>query len=66
MQKKIRQGQLEKIPYLLVVGDKEAEAGTAAVRVRSGKDLGPMPLERILERVRTEAESRKDLAEAAE
>ena len=63
MQKKIRQGQLEKIPYLLVVGDKEAAAGTAAVRLRSGKDLGPMPLERILERVRTEAEGRKDLAE---
>jgi threonyl-tRNA synthetase len=65
MQKKIRQGQLEKIPYLLVVGDKEAAAGTAAVRLRSGKDLGAMPLERILERVRIEAESRKDLVEDA-
>ena len=42
---KIREAQLQKIPYMLVVGDKEAEAGTVAVRTRAGEDLGAMPLE---------------------
>ena len=40
--KKIREAQLEKIPYLLVVGDKEAESGQVAVRARSKGDLGAM------------------------
>ena len=44
MQAKIRNGQRAKIPYLLVIGDREAEAGTVAVRVRGGEDLGAMPL----------------------
>ena len=44
MQAKIRTGQQAKIPYLLVVGDREAEAGAVAVRVRNGEDLGAMPL----------------------
>ncbi len=42
---KIREAQLQKIPYMLVVGDKEAEAGTVAVRTRAGEDLGAMSLE---------------------
>ena len=41
---KIREAQMQKIPYMLVVGDKEAEAGTVAVRTRSGEDKGAMPL----------------------
>ena len=41
---KIRSAQLEKVPYMLVIGDKEVEAGTVAVRTREGKDLGAMPL----------------------
>jgi threonyl-tRNA synthetase len=45
MQSKIRDAQLQKVPYMLVVGDREAEAKTVAVRLRSGKDLGPMPLD---------------------
>ncbi|HYB09755.1 MAG TPA: threonine--tRNA ligase [Alphaproteobacteria bacterium] len=61
MQKKIRNAQNEKIPYMLVVGDREAEQGTVAVRLRSGKDLGAMPLEQFIARVKQEAESRKDL-----
>jgi threonyl-tRNA synthetase len=61
MQKKIRNAQTEKIPYMLVVGDREAEQGTVAVRLRSGKDLGAMPLEAFIARVKQEAESRKDL-----
>ena len=44
MQAKIRTGQRAKIPYLLVIGDREAEAGAVAVRARGGEDLGAMPL----------------------
>ena len=47
MQAKIRNGQRRKIPYLLVIGDREVEARSAAVRVRSGDDLGAMPLDEI-------------------
>ena len=45
MQKKIRDAQLAKIPYMLVVGEREAQEGKVAVRLRSGKDLGAVPLE---------------------
>ncbi|HEX6091785.1 MAG TPA: threonine--tRNA ligase, partial [Dongiaceae bacterium] len=41
---KIRQHTLAKVPYLLVVGDREVENGTVAVRTRSGEDLGSMPV----------------------
>ncbi len=61
MQKKIRNATLMKVPYVLVVGDKEAESGQVAVRLRNGKDLGAMPVERFLERLRAEIESRRDL-----
>ncbi len=47
MQAKIRNGQRRKIPYLLVIGDREVEAEGAAVRVRGGDDLGAMPLDAI-------------------
>ncbi len=63
MQKKIRDAQLQKIPYMLVVGEREAAEGKVAVRLRSGKDLGAMPLETFIKRIKTEAESRKDVAE---
>jgi len=63
MQKKIRDAQLQKIPYMLVVGEREAAEGKVAVRLRSGRDLGPMPLESFISRVKGEAESRKDVAE---
>jgi threonyl-tRNA synthetase len=42
---KIREHSMQKLPFLLVVGDKEMEAGAVAVRARGGKDLGAMPLE---------------------
>jgi threonyl-tRNA synthetase len=42
---KIRQHTLDKVPYLLVVGDREVESGTIAVRTRSGEDLGSMTVE---------------------
>jgi threonyl-tRNA synthetase len=63
MQKKIRDAQLQKIPYMLVVGEREAAEGKVAVRLRSGKDLGPIPLESFINRIKGEAESRKDMAE---
>jgi len=63
MQKKIRDAQLMKIPYMLVVGEREAAEGNVAVRLRSGKDLGPMPLEMFTNRIKSEAESRRDVAD---
>jgi threonyl-tRNA synthetase len=63
MQKKIRDAQLQKIPYMLVVGEREAAEGKVAVRLRSGKDLGPMPLETFIARIKGEAEARKDATE---
>jgi threonyl-tRNA synthetase len=54
MNAKIRNAQLQKIPYMLVVGDKELEAGAVAVRLRSNENLGPMPLASFLARVATE------------
>ena len=54
---KIREAQSKKIPYMLVIGDKEAEAGTVAVRTRAGGDKGAMPLDEfasaLLEQIRT-------------
>ena len=58
LQAKIRDAQLEKIPYMLIIGGKEAEAGTVAVRHRSKGDLGPRPLDQFIADVRQEAHSR--------
>jgi threonyl-tRNA synthetase len=55
---KIREHTLQRVPYLLVVGDKEVAANSLAVRTRSGKDLGTMSVETFAERFRTELESR--------
>jgi threonyl-tRNA synthetase len=55
---KIRDAQLQKIPYMLVVGPKEAEAGTVSVRHRSKGDLGPKPLAEVLESLQNEVASR--------
>ncbi|RJQ46870.1 MAG: threonine--tRNA ligase [Gammaproteobacteria bacterium] len=51
---KIREHTLQRVPYLLVVGDRETENRTVAVRTRQGGDLGPMTLEAFVERSRTE------------
>ena len=48
---KIREAQMQKIPYMLVVGDKEAEAGTVSVRTRAGVDLGAMPLDEFMAKI---------------
>jgi len=51
---KVRRGQLDHVPYMLVVGDKEAAAGQVAVRSRSSGDLGPVPLGQFVARIRQE------------
>jgi len=59
MQAKIRDAQLQKVPYMLVVGDKEAEAKAVAVRLRSGEDLGPLHIEEFLLRAVDEVRERR-------
>jgi threonyl-tRNA synthetase len=54
---KIREHTLQRVPYLLVVGDKEVAANLVAVRTRGGKDLGTMSVEAFAERFRVELES---------
>jgi threonyl-tRNA synthetase len=51
---KIREHSLQKLPYQLIVGDKEVEAQTVAVRTRAGEDLGTMTLEALLSRFQAE------------
>jgi threonyl-tRNA synthetase len=46
---------MQRIPYLLVIGDREKETGSVAVRTRSGEDLGTMALGDFIERLRNEA-----------
>ena len=57
MNAKIRDAQNQKVPYMLVVGDKEAEAGAVALRLRSGENPGPMPLADFI------ARAKKDVAD---
>jgi threonyl-tRNA synthetase len=56
---KIREHSLQKLPYQLIVGDKEKEAQTVAVRTRSGEDLGAMPLDTLLTRFRDDMTARR-------
>jgi threonyl-tRNA synthetase len=51
---KIREHSLQKLPYQLVVGDKEMQANTVAVRKRTGEDLGAMPVDALIERLTSE------------
>lgn len=55
---KIRGRTLEKIPYLLVVGDREVENGQVAVRKRDGTDLGSMSIEALIGKLRDEVAQR--------
>jgi threonyl-tRNA synthetase len=58
MNLKIREAQLAKVPYILVVGDKEVQSGAVALRLRTGEDLGAQSLASVISRVKTAAESR--------
>ena len=55
MNAKIREAQLQKVPYMLVVGDREADAGGASVRLRSGENLGALAVEEVVARIAAEA-----------
>ncbi len=54
MKAKIRAAQLEKVPYMLVVGEKEQTAGTVAVRDRARGDLGAVPVAELMARLEQE------------
>ena len=54
---KIREAQQNKIPYMLIIGNREVESGVVAVRARAQGDLGPMSLEQFIERIKKEVES---------
>ena len=56
---KIREAQLDKIPYMFIVGDKEAEEGTVSVRSRKQGDLGVMKKEEIFSRLKEENDTKK-------
>jgi len=55
---KIREHSLQKLPYLLVAGEREMQSGQVAVRTRKGEDLGSMPLQTLIERLRSEVDSK--------
>jgi threonyl-tRNA synthetase len=55
---RIREAQLHKVPYMLVVGEREAQAGTASLRRRTGEDVGAVPVDRIVSELGAEIASR--------
>ena len=59
MNLKIREAQLNKVPYMLVVGDKEVESGTVSVRLRNGEDRGPQKLSDFVSNLQRLTESRE-------
>jgi len=58
MNAKIRNAQLQKIPYMMVVGDREQEAGAVAVRLRTEEDLGDMQIDDAIQLIRTKIEEK--------
>jgi len=64
MNAKIRDAQLQKVPYMLVVGDKEAAGGQVAVRSRDRGDLGPQAVDAIIADLKAEIASRKQITKA--
>ena len=59
MNSKIRDAQMNKVPYMLIVGDRESAAGAAAVRLRSGENLGALPVAGIVSRIVEDVESKR-------
>jgi threonyl-tRNA synthetase len=56
---KIREHTLKRVPYLLVVGDKEMEAGEISIRTRSGEDLGTMSVDDFIANLSDEVKTRR-------
>jgi threonyl-tRNA synthetase len=57
MGKKIRDAEMNKIPYMLIIGEKEAENGTVSVRKHGGEDLGSITIEEFTTLINTEIKS---------
>jgi len=53
LNKRIRQAQTRKVPYMLIAGDREVEQGQMSVRLRSGENLDPLSVEQAVELIRT-------------
>jgi threonyl-tRNA synthetase len=60
---KIREHSLQKLPYQLIIGDKEAQSKLVAVRSRGGEDLGQMSLEALVARFGAESAARSGIAD---
>tara|TARA_Y100000817_G_scaffold66325_1_gene50156 strand:+ start:2028 stop:3776 length:1749 start_codon:yes stop_codon:yes gene_type:complete len=58
MNSKIREAQINKIPYMLIMGDREIESGTVGVRLRSGEDLGPIEVSNLIDRIKNEVDTK--------
>ena len=58
LQSKIRDAQMEKIPYMLIIGGREAEAGKVAVRKRTGEDMGAIELEKFISHAKNTVETK--------
>jgi len=58
MNAKVRDAQMQKIPYMLVVGDKEAADNAVAVRLRTNENLGATPLDVFIERITNNVKSK--------
>lgn len=61
LQAKIRDAQVQKIPYMLIVGDKEEKNGEVSLRLRTSEDLGSINPEAVIEKIRRAIEEKKDL-----
>jgi threonyl-tRNA synthetase len=61
MRNKIRKAQEQKVPYMLVVGDKEVESGAVAVRLRTGQDLGPQPIDEFISLAQAAVDEKREL-----
>jgi threonyl-tRNA synthetase len=59
MNAKIRDAQNQKIPYMLVIGDKEQEAGQVALRLRNGENPGPLSIKDFMDRAREDIEAKR-------
>ncbi len=56
---KVREAQVKKIPYMVVIGDREVETGTVTVRLRDGRNLPPMPPEELIATITEESQARR-------
>jgi threonyl-tRNA synthetase len=58
MNMKIREAQLQKVPYILVAGDREAQNKTVALRLRTNEDLGAQPVDQVIARIKGAADNK--------